>query len=198
MTSEKKLYDLTLVTTETCSLPGLPRSAQLSQTLSGNLCSDLFVSGFSYKRLDLGSGLIAPDDDSYRLLKRIKGAKYIRDDLRQLSAAELLQQLRTGTVRLQEGYIGHTDRVRLALGPAPLTGGDQLFGIELRAGSAFRCFVLTDTPLFPKTVTVGGCPFTVAKSQVIHREPAGPGVLQSDLPVAADHRISPRITSVRG
>lgn len=190
MTSKKKLYDLTLVPKETCRLSGLPQGRQLSRALNGCICSDLFVAGFSYKRLDLGSGLIASDDEGYRLLKRIKSAKYIRDELRQLPAQTLLQMLRDGTVQLADGYIGHTQRVRLALGPAPLSGGDKLFGIELQAGSAFRCFLLTDAPTLPREITVEGCRFSLTGWQLVARDEAAAGVLQSDLPLVGKPRVA--------
>lgn len=192
MTSEKKLYDLTLVPAEDCRLPGLPKGKQLSRLLPGCICSDLFAAGFSCKRLDLGTGLIVPDGDdhSYRLLKRIKSAKYIRNDLRQRSAAQLLQMLQDGTLRLEDGYIGYTQSVALAICPAPLPQSDKLFGLELRAGCAFHCFVLTESTAFPDSILLEDVPFAITQAQPVSRDASAPGVLQSDLPIAADHRVA--------
>ena len=195
MTSEKKLYDLTLVIEETCALPGLPSGKQLSQALPGCICSDLFVAGFSYKRLDLGSGLIAPDDESYRLLKRIKSANYIRDDLRSLSAQDLLQQLQAGSIRLQDGYIGHTYQVQLSLSPAPVPDSDKLFGYELQAKTAFRCFVLTNTPKIPSKFLLGGAIFSITAIKPLIQDTTKPGVLQSTLPVVSSPRVDPNSRS---
>lgn len=190
MMSEKKLYDLTLVPAEDCRLPALPKGIQLSRLLPGCICSDLFVAGFSRKRLDLGTGLIVDDDHSYRLLKRIKSAKYIRNDLLQRSAQQLLTMLKENSLQLQEGYIGYTQEVSLAIGPAPLPQSDKLFGVELRADRSFHCYALTQSAVFPDSILLEDVPFAITQMQPIHRDATAPGVLQSDLPIAADYRVA--------
>lgn len=190
MKSKSNLYELVLTPAQTCNLPQLPTGAMLEKALPGCLCSDLFIGGFSYKPLDLGVGIVAQDDTQYRFLKNLKSARYVHDSLRPLEANALLKQLCDDTVQLQGGYIGYTREVSLALKPVRLPEGDTLFGVQLRHGSFFRCFVKSETSAFPESLMLDQCRMLV--QQVLPAEPARTdrGVLQSNLPLDAHWQVS--------
>lgn len=190
MKSKSNLYELIFTPIQTCRLTQMPNGAMLEKALPGCLCSDLFVGGFSYKPLDLGSGIVADGDDQYRLLKRLKSARLIHDSLKQLSADVLLTQLSDGALLIQNGYIGYNHQAANAVKTVRLPAGDNLFGIELRSGSPFRCFVKTENPNFPDKIMLGECEMVV--QQVLPANPAqgDAGILQHDLPLDKNWRVS--------
>lgn len=190
MKSDCVLYKLVLSPKRTCKLPSLPDSRLLEKALPGCICSDLFVDGFSYKKLTLCSGFTA-QGEQYRLLKQLKSAKYIADHLKMLSPADLIAQLDRGNIAVLDGYIGHTRQVSLAVRPAPLTEGDKRFGIELRKDSRFCCYAKTENATFPETLQLGDCEMAVQEVMPVKLPNLEQYVLQSDLPLTRTPRLEP-------
>lgn len=185
MKSESNVYELIVSPAQTCQLCQIPTGAMLNQALPGCLCSDLFIKGFSYKPLHLGVGILAEDDRQYRLLKSLKSARYIADRVKALPRQVLWEQLCSGELQIHSGYIGYTLEVALALKTVRLPSGD--FGVELRSGSLFRCFVKSETGTFPQTLKLGECLMQV--QQVLPAIPSDQRVLQHDLPLDDDWRV---------
>lgn len=190
MKSKCNLYELILTPTQTCKLPQMPTGAMLEAALPGCTCSDLLLAGFSYKPLDLGAGIVAEDDLQYRLLKRLKSARFICDSLLPLSMDVLLKQLSDGVVQIQNGYIGYNQQAALAIKNVRLPESQSLFGIELRSGSHLRCFVETESPDFPKALTLGNCLMTVLQISPIQPIQSNFGTLQCDLPLDEAWQVS--------
>lgn len=190
MKSKNNLYELILTPAQTCKLSHMPTGAMLEAALPGCTCSDLFIAGFSYKPLGLTAGIVAEDDLQYRLLKRLKSARFIQDSLLQLSLDALLKQLSDGIVQIQNSYIGYNQDAALSVKTVRLPESQRLFGIELRSGSHFRCFAKTETPDFPKVLSLGNCLLTVL--QVLPTQPiqSGFGTLQCDLPLDETWQVS--------
>ena len=181
MKSNCVLYKLVLSPKRTCILPDLPDSDLLEKALPGCRCSDLFVDGFSYKRLDLCSGFTA-QGEQYRLLKQLKSAKYIADDLKDLPLTELLDLAQADAITLRDGYIGHTRQVSLAVQTAPLTRSDRLFGQQLQGGSLFCCYVKTENTTFPATIWLGEGEMALQEARPVTLPPRDRYVLQKNLP----------------
>lgn len=179
MKSESNVFELIVTPSQTCRLSHIPTGAMLEKALPGCLCSDMFIKGFSYKPLHLGVGIVAEDDRQYRLLKSLKSARYIADRAKALPLQVLLGQLYSGEVQVRSGYIGCNRDVSLALKTVRLPSGD--FGVELRGGSLFRCFVKSETDTFPETLKLGECLMEV--QQVLPAMQSNQRVLQHDLPL---------------
>ncbi len=190
MKSKSKLYELILAPAQTCRLSQMPTGAMLEEALPGCVCSDLFIGGFSYKPLNLGAGIVAEDDLQYHLLKRLKSARFIHDSLLRLPADTLLKRLSDGSLQIQNGYIGYDQEAALAVKTVRLPAGESLFGIELRGGSRFRCFVKTQKTDFPEALTLGGNLMEIR--QVLPAEPprSDRGTLQCDLPLDEAWQVS--------
>lgn len=189
------LYKLILVPQGNCRVSGLPKGQALEKALPGCVCSDLFVEGFSYKRLDLSSGFTDLNDEGYRILKQLKGAKYIADFLRQTPPEELIRLLRRGDISLRDGYIGHSQTVSLAVRPAPLPEGDKRSGLELRKGSRFVCYIKTEDPTFPPVLDLGECSMQVLEVCPVALPECDRYVLQSDLPLTQMPKLEANSTS---
>lgn len=189
MKSKSSLYELLLSPINNCKLSKIPKGATLEKALPNCICSDLFVYGFSYKPLTLPSNTIARNDTEYQLLKRIKKARFIRDDLRLLSTEALLEKLVAGFVCINEGYIGHKAEVSNAVKPVRLIGSDQLFGVELRRGSLFRCFAKTENPVFMQEINIDGCQMKIQSVRPIEENFPQKNVLQADLPIDKNPHI---------
>lgn len=185
-------YELKLVCLGSVKLASLPKAAQVLASLPANsFCSDLLVDGFTHKAVDLCADQVALEDSVYRLLKRLRGADYIADCALGLSTRELLEALEDGTLRIREGYIGADETLAHALQRAVLPEDPGVFGLELCRGGKFRLFLKTAATDLPQKLTIAGCDFSV--DSVL---PRGGGenrefVLQQDLPLAENYRLSP-------
>lgn len=190
MKSKSNLYELILTPAQTCRLSQMPTGAILEAALPGCICSDLFISGFSYKPLSLGVGIVAEDDMQYRLLKRLKSARFIADSVKPLPADVLLRQLSDGIMQIQNGYIGYNQEAALAVKTVRLPAGENLFGVQLRSGSVFRCFIKTENPEFPETLTLNDCLMEVRQVLPAEQEQSNLGILQHDMPLDKAWQVS--------
>jgi hypothetical protein len=157
----------------------------LEQALDGCVCSDLFPNGFSYKPIDLGVGMVAGSDEEYRLLKQIKSARYIHDQIKALSTEAIIKQLSNGILKIQNGYIGYNDGAAPGFKTIRLPDDDKMFGIELRPKSLFRCFIKTEAADIPQTITLNGYTLKILQANPIEMPESDVGVLQNNMKIKA-------------
>ncbi len=177
MKSKRCLYEIVLTPLENSRFEAMPKAEDLEKALPESISSDLFVDGFSHKRIDLGVGFEASCEEQYHHLKRLKGAKIISDRARNLSIDQMICRLEEGELKVENGVIGFSEAYSRAFRTIRLSDSDALFGVELKKGARFRCFVKSKSSSFPETILISGSPFLLQKISPLS-PPASLGVLQ--------------------
>lgn len=178
MKSKRNLYEIVISPCSNVVLEEIPKASEIKKALSGCPCSDLFVDGFSYKRIDLGIGYEAKTDEEYHHLKRIKSAKLISDRARSLSAEEIISRLLDQRLSAENGVIGFCTEYSRAFRPYRLPSSPALFGVELKQGAKFRFFAKCDRAFEEQKIVLCGAEFSVEKVALFPQASAL-GVLQS-------------------